>query len=92
MSSTPATPADRQKLMAALTEITRCMQRADDERSAKKDIVNTIHEEFDIPKKQINKIARTMHKRNYQDVVAEELDFQELYETVIEGKLPTKVV
>lgn len=90
--STPSSPTDRQKLKTMLDSITHCMQRADDERSAKKDIVNEIHELFDIPKKQINKIAKTMHKRNYQDVIAEEQDFQELYSVIIEGKLDPKIV
>jgi len=39
-----------------------------------------------LPKKQINKLARTMYKRNYEDVQQENEDFETLYETLIAKK------
>lgn len=85
--TTPSSPTDRQKLKTMLDAVTHCMQRADDEREAKKALIQEIFEEFQIPKKQLNKIAKTMHKRNFKDVVEEQKDFEELYETLVEGKL-----
>lgn len=79
----PSSPADRQKLKMMINEITHCMSRMDLEKGSKTDIVNKIHEEFDLPKKFINKLANTMYKHNYDDLQAENSDFELLYETII---------
>lgn len=81
----PSSPSDRQKLKMMISEITHCMSRIDLEKGSKSDIVNTIHEEFDLPKKFINKLASTMYKHNYDDLQAENSDFEMLYESIIGG-------
>lgn len=87
----PSSPTDRKKIKEMLGEICKCMQRIDDERSAKKDIVDEISQQFKLPKKLINKLASTMHKRSYEDVQAENEDFEIIYESVVEGKSPTTI-
>ena len=82
----PSNPADRQKMKTMLAEMTYCLQRADDEREAMKEIANEIQKQFGVPKKIVNKLARTMYKRNYADLQAENEDFELLYETLVEGK------
>ena len=82
----PSNPADRQKLKQMLAEMTHCLQRADDEREAMKEIADEAYEQFGIPKKIVNKLARTMYKRNYADLQSENEDFEFLYETLVEGK------
>jgi hypothetical protein len=85
----PSNPEDRKKLKAALTEITHCYQRMDDERSAVKDIVSSISENFGLQKKVITKLARTMYKRDYLSLQQENEDFEVLYENIVEnGKSP----
>ncbi len=82
----PSNPADRQKLKAALVEMTNCMARMDGEREAKKDITRRIKEEFEIAPKIANKLAAVMYRQNYADLQAEQDDFELLYETLVEGR------
>lgn len=84
--SIPSNPSDRQKLKAMLTEITHCMLRIEDEQSAIKDIVNDAAEKFDVDKKLLKKLAKTMHKRNFSDVQHENESFENFYEILIEGQ------
>jgi hypothetical protein len=81
----PSSPADRKKLKLALTEMTYALQRIDDEKSAMKDISEDTAEKFALPKKLINKLARTMYKRDYDSLTQENEDFELLYETLVEG-------
>lgn len=82
----PTNPADRQKMKTMLVEMTNCLQRMDDEREAMKDIAGVIEEKFEIKKKLVNKLARTIYKHNYADLQAENDHFSDLYETLVEGK------
>lgn len=82
----PSNPADRQKMKTMLAEMTHCMQRADDEKESMKEIAEEVYNQFDVPKKIVNKLARTMYKRNYADLQAENEDFEFLYEALVEGK------
>lgn len=86
MSQIPSSPSDRIKLKAMLAEITKCLQRIDDERQSVKEIAEAAQEQFDIKKKFVTKLAKTMYKHNYADLRAENEHFDELYETLIEGK------
>ena len=81
----PASPVDRQKLKAQLTECVNCLQRISSEREAMKDIIKAITENFDIPKNVAGKLARTMYKSDFAKVRAEHDDFETLYETIVEG-------
>jgi hypothetical protein len=84
----PSNPSDRIKLKTMLAEITKCMQRIDDERQSIKEIAEAAQEQFDVKKKTVTKLARTMYKHNYADLRAENEHFEELYENLIEGKKP----
>lgn len=83
----PSSPTDRQKMKQMLAEMTHCLQRADDEKESMKEIAEDVHKQFDVPKKIVNKLARTMYKHNYADLQAENEDFELLYETLVEGKI-----
>ena len=85
----PSSPSDRQLLKQSLVEMTHCMQRADLEKESIKEIADNAAEKFNLPKKIINKLAKTMYKRNYQDLQSENEDFTLLYETLVEGKTAT---
>lgn len=79
----PSSPADRKRLKTMLSEATYCKQRIDDERQSIKDIVGRIHEEFELPKKLVTKLISTLYKQDYANRVAEEEDFQFLYEAIV---------
>ena len=82
----PSNPTDRQKLKAALVEITNVLALIDAEKEKLKEIVADAEEQFDIKKKLISKLGRTMYKRNYQNLQQENEDFEELYEIIVENK------
>jgi len=82
----PSSPNDRQKLLMAITEMTHCLQRIEDERESMKEIADDLVSKFEIPKKQINKLAKTMYKRDYENVQQENEDFELLYETIVASK------
>lgn len=85
----PSNPADRKKMKGMLSEMTHCLQRADDERESMKDIAAEIESQFGVSKKIANKLARTMYKHNYADLQAENEHFEFLYEALVEGKNDT---
>ena len=82
----PSNPNDLKKLKAAIGEITNCMLRMDSERDQIKEIINDVADNYDVDKKQVRKIATTMYKSNYSDVVEENREFELLYETLVEGR------
>ena len=82
----PSNDKDRQKLKAMLVEMTNSYAKVDAERDACKEIAAEAVRQFDIPKKIINKLARTMYTRNYADLQQENDDFELLYETLVPPK------
>ena len=78
----PTNPEDRKRIKKALQEISDSYTRISAERDLIKDVVEFIAEEFKLPKKHINKMARVFHKNNFDTEVAESEDFQALYETI----------
>lgn len=83
--STPTGP-EKQEFKLMLGEITQCLRRMDDERDQIKEIVKVASEKYDIKGKLIRKVANTMYKHNYADVVSEHEHFEHLYESMVEGK------
>lgn len=88
--TTPTDPKDREKLKIMLTEMTKCMRRKADESEQQKDTAKQIKGLFGLATKHINKLAKTMYKQNYSEVVSENQAFEELYETIVEGKIASK--
>lgn len=82
----PTNATERQELKTMLAEITRCMQRMDDERESIKDIAKAAEDKFGIKAKLVRKLATTMYKHNYADIQAENEHFEFLYESLVEGK------
>lgn len=75
-------PEDIKKLKNAIQEISHSMTRMEAERDLIKEIVKEQSTELQIPKKTINKIAKTYHKQNLTQEVQDHEEFVELYETV----------
>lgn len=77
---------DRKEFKTMLAEMTKCMQRMDDERENMKDIAKAAEDKFGIKTKIVRKLATTMYKHNYADVQAENEHFEYLYEALVEGR------
>jgi len=73
---------DREKILGCLQEISNSLTRIEAERDLIKEILQRMQDEFEMPKKLSRKLARVYHKRNFEEEVADQNDFQEVYETV----------
>lgn len=76
-------PADRKKFNDALQEISNSKTRISAERDLIKDIVDDLSEQFELPKKTINKLANIYHKQSFSKEEQEFDELQTLYETII---------
>jgi hypothetical protein len=82
MSTLPSNPTDIKKIDSALEEISNSKTRIEAERELIKEISDNLNEEFDIPKKLINQLAKVYHMRNFATEVSEQEEFQEAFETL----------
>ena len=73
---------DKAKVLGCLQEISNSMTRIEAERDLIKEILQKMQDECELPKKLSRKLARVYHKRNYEEEVAEQSDFQTVYENV----------
>ena len=73
---------DKAKVLGCLQEISNSLTRIEAERDLIKEILQKMQDEHEIPKKLSRKLAKVYHKRNYEEEVAEQNDFVEVYETV----------
>lgn len=80
-------PEERKKFKSALSAVTHQFQLIDDQKESIKENVAELSAMYGLDKKIIRKLAMTMYKHSYADVLEENRHFEELYETVIEGKL-----
>lgn len=80
----PSSATDRKKIKDALMEMSSSLQFIEDKRSFMKDVADSLHEQFQIPKKISMKMARTLHKNNYTDVTEEVDQFTTLFETLFQ--------
>jgi 16S rRNA C967 or C1407 C5-methylase (RsmB/RsmF family) len=77
------TEEQQKKLAAALKNASDSMMRAEGESEYLRETIKKIAEELKIPKKMVNVMAKTYHKQNFEEVVAENDQFQKLYKTVV---------
>lgn len=80
-------PEEKKKFKSALAAITSEMQMIDDRRESIKEQYADLSSKYGLDKKIIRKIASTMYKHNYADVVDEMNHFQELYESLVHGRV-----
>jgi hypothetical protein len=79
---TVTSPVDKKKILEAVREISNSMTRIEAERDLIKETVKEISDSFQIPRKVVNKIAKTYHKQNLTQEVQEHEEFVELYDSV----------
>ena len=76
------TPEQKNELQKAVQEISNSMTRMEAERDLIREIVKDQSQNLQIPKKIVSKIAKTYHKQNLAQEVADHEEFVELYESV----------
>lgn len=74
---------DRKKLLGVLKECSNSLTRIEGERDLIKESVNDIAESLQLPKRLVNKMVKVYHKQNYDEEVATNEQFEQLYETIV---------
>jgi hypothetical protein len=80
---TISNPADRKKIRDALQEASNSMTRISAERDLIKEIAKELADQYQLPKKTVNKMIRVYHKQNFSEEVAAQDEFETLYEEVV---------
>lgn len=76
------TEDELKKLRKGLSELSDVMTMKEAQNSTMKEIIAALNEELNIPKNLIKKLAVTYHKANYSEVVAEQEEFELLFEGI----------
>ena len=79
----PSSQKDREKIRKMLEECSGQLQMIDDRKNAVKELIASVAEEFDIPKKILSKAATAFFKNNYAELSSENTIFEILYEGVL---------
>lgn len=79
----PSSSDDRQKVRSSLTEISASLTRIEAERDHINEIIQTLQDEFELPKKHMRKVARVYHKQNLLQVKEEFSDVEEIYNWIL---------
>lgn len=85
MTQSISSPADREKIKKMLAELSGSMTRIEAERDYIKEAVKEMSVEFELSKKTLNKMARVYHRQNFSQEVASHEEFEDLYETIVQG-------
>lgn len=88
--SLPSDPEVRKAIKKCLEELSGSMTRIEGERDYIKEAIKNICEEYQLSKKTFRKLAKTYHKQNFSLEVAENEEFELMYEqltgeTVVRG-------
>ena len=78
--SLPSDPAARKAIKKCMDELSASMARIDGERDFIKEAIDNICEEYEMSKKTFRKLAKVYHKQNFSKEVAENEEFETMYE------------
>ena len=78
--SLPSDPAARKSIKRCLDELSSSMTRIEGERELIKEAITNICEEYELSKKTFRRLAKTYHKQNFSNEVAEHEEFETMYE------------
>lgn len=81
----PSSSEDKKKLKLMLQEMVNSLQKIELEKENIKEINAEIKRQFSIPPKISNKMAKTIHKRDFENVKEENESFENLYEVLVRG-------
>jgi hypothetical protein len=76
-------PADREKLLKVIREVSDSMARAQGEKEYIREAIADISKQLQLPKKIVSKMAKVYFKQNYDEEVAVQDQFETLYETIV---------
>ena len=74
------------QLKGYVDEVVLHMNRNQANNEAIKDIVNVANEELKVPKKIIKRMAKTQFKQSFQVEIAEDKEFEALFESMLDVK------
>jgi hypothetical protein len=77
------TESDKERIREALNQVSNSLTSIETERDHIKDIIKALSDEFNIPKRTMNKLARVYHKQTFIEEKAIQEEFEELYENVV---------
>lgn len=86
MTNQISNPADRKKIKDALQEVSDSMTRIEAERDLIKDIVKDVSDNYQLPKKYINQMAKIYHKQNFAKTQQETDEFESLYINIVDSQ------
>lgn len=78
--SLPSDPAARKAIKKCMDELSASMARTEGEREFIKEAINNICDEYEMSKKTFRKLAKVYHKQNFTKEVAENEEFETMYE------------
>lgn len=78
-------PADRQKIKKMLGEVSDSMTRIAAERDLIKETIKEMSQEFNLSKRQLNRMAKVYHKQNFTREQEEHSEFEDLYTSIVES-------
>lgn len=77
--------ADREKIKKMLGEVSNSMTRIEAERDLIKETIKEMSQEFNLPKRTLNRMAKVYHKQNFLREREEHEEFEDLYTTIVEN-------
>lgn len=83
---TISSSVDREKIRKMLAEISGSMTRIEAERDLIRETIKEMSDQFQLPKKTLNRMAKVYHKQNFNQEVAEHEEFESLYEEITQVK------
>ena len=78
----PSSPADRKHIMDVMGEISASKTRSEAERDFQKEAISELYKTFKIPKRLLNRFAKSFHKQSYTEELAVDSDFETLVEVL----------
>lgn len=78
--------ADRDKIKKMLGEISNSMTRIEGERDLIKETIKEMSQEFNLPKRTLNRMAKVYHKQNFLREREEHEEFEDLYTTIVDNQ------
>ena len=74
-------------LTDGLKEISVHFSRVEREKEAIKDIIDAVKDQIELPKKIINRLAKTYQKQNFAEQNTEDKEFAKLYVSIVSGHI-----
>ena len=80
--SLPQDPEHRKAIRKALDELSASMTRIEGERDYITETIKKLSEEYQLNKKVLRRMAKTYHRQNFSSEIAENEEFETMYEQV----------